>query len=94
MATHKSAEKAFRQSIKRNKLNSIVRTKVKSAIKRVTKLLSTDLKNEEARSKILNELKNVEKVLKKAASKGVIHKNTASRKISRLHHAVRKALNA
>ncbi len=94
MATHKSAKKAYRQSIKRNKLNVSVRTRIKTAVKNVTRLLSADLKVEEAKAKILNELKRAEQVLRQAASKGVIHKKKASRKISRLNLAVKKALSA
>ena len=77
MANHKSAEKRARQTVKKNLLNKIVKTKVKKAVKKVQEL------NSDSENPIvaLNEAKSV---IDKAAKKGTLHKRTASRKISKL----------
>lgn len=79
MATHKSAEKRDRQSVKRRELNSSTKSAVKTGIKSVLSAVGT--KDKEASEKAL---KTTVPVIDKAAAKGVIHKKNASRKISRL----------
>lgn len=78
MANHKSAEKRTRQNEKRRLRNKTVKTRMKHIIKDVR---GVDGTHPEEAQKILNEAKSV---ITRAAQKGVIHKNTASRKISRL----------
>lgn len=78
MANHKSAEKRARQNEKRRLRNKMVKTRMKNVIKDVR---GADAQNSEETYKILNEAKSI---IAKAAKKGVIHKKTASRKISRL----------
>ncbi|KUG23113.1 ssu ribosomal protein s20p [hydrocarbon metagenome] len=79
MATHKSAEKRDRQNKKHRARNvaakSALKTKIKSVIENV------DSKNKE---KSINALKTAVPALNKAASKGLIHKKNAARKVSRL----------
>ena len=79
MARIKSAEKRSRQSVKRNLRNIRVKSQVRTAVKKV--LLAVESKNIEQSS---SALKEAIPVIGKAASKGILHKNTASRKISRL----------
>jgi len=79
LATHKSAEKRDRQSVKRRELNSSTKSAVKTGIKSVLSAVGT--KDKEASEKAL---KAAVPVIDKAAAKGVIHKKNASRKISRL----------
>lgn len=79
MAITKSARKAIRQNARRRTRNIIYREKIKSLVKKVRFLVS-EKKNEEA-SKILPQ---IYKALDKAAKRGVIKKNTADRKKSRL----------
>ena len=86
MANTRSAEKRNRQSLKRRTRNVHVRTGVKSAVKRVREALD---KGDPAAAKTA--LAAAERTLGKASSKGVLHKNAASRRISRLAHAVAKA---
>lgn len=86
MANTASAEKRNRQAQKRRARNVAVRTGVKGAVKKVREALD---KGDAAGAKAA--LKAAEKALGGAASKGVLHKNTASRRISRLAHAVAKA---
>jgi small subunit ribosomal protein S20 len=79
VANYKSALKRTRQNINRRLRNKAVRTQVKSATKRLeTKVVEKDLQL------ALDELKSAKSTIAKAAKKGVLHRNTASRKISRL----------
>lgn len=78
MIRHKSAEKRARQEKKRRARNISIKSAAKTSVKTV--LQSVDEKSENA----AEVLKSAASTLKKAAAKGVIHKNTASRKISRL----------
>ena len=82
MANHKSAEKRNRQSQKRRARNVSVRTQVKTAVKKA---------REGFASKDTASMKDAFKALNKAASKGVLHKRTAARRISRLAKAANKS---
>ncbi len=88
MANHKSAIKRALQNINRRLRNKAVRTQVKS----VTKQLEAKIA-EKDQQVAAAELKAVKSAIAKAAKKGVLHSNTASRKISRLERMV-NALNA
>lgn len=79
MPITKSAKKALRQSIKRQKNNLIYKKKFKNLIKEA-KILILNKKIEEAK----NLLPKIYKSLDKAAKKNVIKKNTAARKKSRI----------
>ena len=84
MNKHPSAQKRHRQSVKRQERNSAIRSRVRTFVKRVRE--SVDAKNvDEASSR----LRSAARAIDKAVTKGVLHRNTASRKISRLTHAVR-----
>jgi len=85
MAITKSAKKALRQNIKRRKINIQRKKNLKSLIKEVRSLV-LQKKIEEAK-KLLPKLY---KALDKAAKIGLIKKNTASRKKSRLTKLVLK----
>ena len=79
MANHKSAEKRHRQSKIRNARNTHIRSTMRSYVKKVrTAIADGDLDT----AKTL--LEKAVPYIDKAATKGVIHKATASRKISRL----------
>ena len=83
MATHLSAIKRARQAEKRRLRNLHIRTTVKSSIKTVT--MAIEKKDAEGAQKAL--LKTIP-LIQKAQSKGVFHKNTSARKISRLTRGV------
>jgi len=85
MAHTLSAEKRIRQSKKRRMRNRQVKSTIKTGIKKF--LSAIDKKNKD---QVKNELKNVYTLLDKAVSKGVIHKNNAARRKSRL---AKKAVN-
>ena len=79
MATHKSAEKRDRQNKKYRQRNIAAKSALKTKIKSV--IAGVESKNKENSTKAL---KAAIPALSKAASKGLIHKKNASRKISRL----------
>ena len=83
MANHKSAEKRARQNEKRRVRNKAVKTRIKHATKEV-RLASGEASKEEALAK----LNAAQSIIDKALKKGVIHKKTAARKISRLSRLV------
>lgn len=83
MANHKSAEKRARQNEKRRVRNKAVKTRIKHATKDV-RLSSGEGPKEAALAK----LNTAKSLIDKAAKKGVIHKKTAARKISRLSKLV------
>jgi small subunit ribosomal protein S20 len=85
VAIHKSVIKRQKQAEKKHLVNK----SVKSALKTVTKKVeqAADAKNSDAAKA---ELVKAMKAYNKAASQGVLHKSTASRKISRLSTRVSK----
>jgi len=85
VANHPSAEKRNRQRIKRTIKNRAVKSSVRTVVKRVRVALSA---SEKAAAQTALKIAIV--ALDKAASKGVIPKKTASRKISRLSAQVHK----
>ncbi|OGP56739.1 MAG: 30S ribosomal protein S20 [Deltaproteobacteria bacterium RBG_13_49_15] len=80
MANHPSALKRARQNEEKRTRNRIVKTKVKNIVKTLRAAVGQS-SDPEAVAKHLNQAKSV---IAKSAKKGVIHKKTASRKISRL----------
>ena len=83
MANHKSAIKRARQNEKRRLRNKSTKTRIKSIVKGVR---STAIEN--SKEAALAELNSAKSIIDNAAKKGVIHKKTASRKISRLSRLV------
>ena len=79
---HKSAQKRARQTPKRTEYNKHFKAKIKSALKNV----AAAKKKDEAEK----ELKKAVKVLDRAAVKGIIHKNNAANKKSKLTRHVNK----
>ena len=79
MPSHQSAEKRNRQSIKRADRNRTVRSTVRTETKKLNEALEGAEKEKSAA-----QFKQTAKTLNKAASKGVLKKKTASRRISRL----------
>lgn len=86
MANTKSAKKSALQNETRRKRNLARRTAIKTAVKKVLIALE-----EGETSKTQDLLNDVAAKLARAESKGVMHKNTASRKLSRLAKRVGRA---
>ena len=79
MANHNSAIKKMRQDEKRRIRNKSYKTRVKNVVKEVEEALKDQ--NREAAEQAFQ---NAVSVLDRVASKGIIHKNKAARKKSRL----------
>ncbi len=83
MANIKSAKKRIKVNETRAARNKSIKSRVKTAIKKVdAAVLSGD---KESAKKVLNE---AEVIIAQAAGKGIYHKNNSARKISRLTRAV------
>ena len=82
MAHHRSAEKRHRQSVKRRARSKYWKTRVRNAVRRVQASAAGGEKDVEA------QFREAEQLLRKAASKGVFHKATVSRTVSRLHRLI------
>ena len=85
MANIKSAKKRILVTKKREERNKAAKSKVKTLIKKVEVAAKTGDKKAAAEALIA-----ATSAIDKAASKGIYHKNTASRKISRLNLLVNK----
>jgi len=83
LANHKSAIKRARQNTIRQNRNKSVKTRTRNVVKSVRSAVDqndSDL--------AINRLNTAKSMLAKAAKKGIIHNNAASRKISRLSKLV------
>ena len=78
-----SAIKREKQADKRNLRNRAVRSSIKTLERKVESVIASGNKEEAGKALI-----EAVRVLQKATSKGVIHKNNASRKISKLTRKV------
>ena len=78
MATHPSAKKRHAQSLKRRTRNNQVRKTVRGAVRKLRDAAAAGSGDKQAL------LKTAEQLLRKASSKGVLHKKTVSRTVSRL----------
>ena len=85
MSNIKSAKKRILVSQKRADRNKAIRSKVKTAIKKVNAAIEAN--DKAAASEALTKAVSA---IDKATQKGVYHKNTAARKVSRLTVAVNK----
>ncbi|WP_456431917.1 30S ribosomal protein S20 [Nitratifractor sp.] len=83
MANHKSAKKRIKQTIKRTERNRYYRTRMKHIVRAVREAVAAGDKE-----KALEAFKIANKQLHHYVSKGVIKKQTAARKVSRLHKLV------
>lgn len=85
MANHKSALKRDRQSKARRLRNRMNRSAMKTAINKVEAALVAGAEDDAKAA-----LQNAIPVIQRTAAKGTIHKNTASRKVSRLTKRVNR----
>ena len=89
MANHKSALKRNRQSLVRRERNRARKTKVKSLIRRIDEAIG-----QQAVDQAQQALQEATRLIQKTASKGTFHRNTASRKVSRLTKRVNNFINS
>lgn len=85
MANIKSAQKRMRSDKRKTLRNRMVKTGVKTAVKKYTVALGSDL---QAAPAAMNAAAST---LDRAVSKGIMHKNTANRKKARMAKALQKA---
>ena len=83
MANTKSAKKAARKIARRTEINKGRRSHMRSSMRKVEEAIATG-----NRETALAALQAAEPVIMRAAQKGVVHKHTASRKVSRLTHRI------
>ena len=83
MAHHKSAKKRIKQTIKKTERNRYYRTRMKNIVRAVREAAEAGDKE-----KALEAFKVANKQLHHYVSKGFLKKQTASRKVSRLHKLV------
>jgi small subunit ribosomal protein S20 len=85
MANTKSARKAARQIARRTVVNKSRRSRVRSAVRQVEEAIAAG-----DRSKALAAMAEAEPALVRAAKHGIVHRNAARRKVSRLVHRIAK----
>ena len=84
MPNIKSAKKRVRVSLSKRQQNFPIRTMIKTYLKKFEAAMT-----EGDQAKVVQAFKAFEKSIDKAAGKGLLHKNTAARKKSRLAKRVR-----
>jgi small subunit ribosomal protein S20 len=85
MANTRSAKKAARQALRRTGINRVRRSRLRSAVRKVEEALAAGDKQA-----ALAGFEAAQPVLMRAAQNGIVHRNTASRKISRLAARLKK----
>jgi small subunit ribosomal protein S20 len=85
MANTTSAKKATRKIARRTEINKSRRTKLRGAVRSVEEAIKGGDRNA-----ALAAMKQAEPELMQAAQRNIIHKNNASRKVSRLVHQIAK----
>jgi small subunit ribosomal protein S20 len=85
MANTKSAKKAARQIARRTVINKSRRTRLRSAVRKVDEAIATG-----DRSRAAAAMAEAEPAIIRAAQKGIVHRNAARRKVSRLARQIAK----
>ena len=84
MANHKSSKKRILRNNKRNEINSNRISRIRTYIKKVETEISLENKD-----KANEAFKLAMPEIQRGVSKGLMHKNTASRKLSRLSNKIK-----
>ena len=79
MANTRSAKKAVRQTLRRTEANKARRSRMRTSVRKVEEAIASGDKDA-ARTA----LKDAQPVIVRTAQKGMVHRKTASRKVSRL----------
>ena len=85
MANTTSAKKATRKIARRTAINKSRRTQMRGAVRSVEDAIKRG-----DRAAAIEAMKKAEPDLMKAAQRNIVHKNNASRKVSRLTHQIAK----
>lgn len=85
MANTPSAKKAVRKIARRTAVNKMRRTRMRTFIRRVEEAIASGNKDQAA-----DALKAAQPEIMRSVTKGIVKKNTAARKISRLSAGIKK----
>lgn len=85
MANHSSAKKRIRQTTRRTEINRDRRSRLRTFIKKVESAIAS---GDAAQSQ--EAFKALQPEIQRSAAKGIVHLNTASRKLSRLSARIKK----
>jgi small subunit ribosomal protein S20 len=85
MANTKSAKKATRQIARRTVVNRSRRTRVRTTVRKVEEAIAAG-----DRTAAVAAMAEAEPAIIRAAQKGIVHRNAAQRKVSRLVHRIAK----
>ena len=85
MANTKSARKATRVIARRTEVNKGRRAVLRGSVRKIEEAIASG-----DRTTALAAFKEAEPAIMRAAQRGVVHKNNASRKVSRLAHRIAK----
>lgn len=84
MAHHKSAKKRIRQTARRTDVNGARRSRIRTFVKKVeTAIASGD------KSAAESAFREAQPEMHRGVTKGVLHRNTVARKLSRLSQRIR-----
>jgi small subunit ribosomal protein S20 len=84
MAHHKSAKKRIRRNARRTEINGARRSRIRTFINKVEAAIAGGKKDDAAAA-----LKAAQPEIQRGVTKGVLHKNTAGRRISRLNARIK-----
>lgn len=84
MASHKSAEKRARQTVKRTAVNTARRSRVRGSVKKVQEAIAAGDKKA-----AMAALRAAQPEIQRGADKRVVTKNAAARRVSRLAHRIK-----
>ncbi|HYC06272.1 MAG TPA: 30S ribosomal protein S20 [Azospirillaceae bacterium] len=84
MANHKSAEKRIRQTERRTEVNRARVSRIRTFVKKVEMAIESGDQAAAAAA-----FKEAQPEMMRGVTKGVLHKNTVSRKLSRLSHRIK-----
>lgn len=88
MANHPSAVKRHRQSLKRKARHAAQRSRVLTTTRKLEKAIQ-----DKDKTQAEDLLKTVVSDVMRARSKGTFHRNTAARKVARLHKLVNRSFS-
>ncbi len=89
MANTKSAKKMVRKIARRTEVNKARRSRMRTYVRKVEEAIAAG--DQDAAQQAL---RHAEPELMRSARKGILHKRTASRKVSRLSHRVKQMASA
>ncbi len=87
MASHKSAEKCIRKTARQTLVNKNRVSRIRTEVRKIERML--DAPQTQSAADVKAALVSAESQLMRGVNKGVVHKNTAARKVSRLAKRVK-----